>query len=173
MHLRFQRDTRHPTANYKAIFDIGILFFVYISRALFDLGVISDRILVTVEIEIRQAIRRKTDTLCLVVFLDDGPSSLCLQLAPHFAVLERGPSMLYWNVRNRFDGPLAIRIGHHGLTRVSLDLSMEHIHHPEGSSAIRRIQIYRFGVHVAPSLRRQLNASIGLHTLTSPTRETR
>jgi hypothetical protein len=135
--------------------------------------VIPDRILVTVEIEIQQSgLFAGGPTLFIVVFLDDGPSSLCLQLSPHFSVLERGPSMLYWNVRNRFDGPLAIRIGHHGLTRVSLDLSMERIHHPEGSSAIRRIQIYRFGVHVAPSLR-QLNASIGLHTLTSPTRETR
>ena len=58
--------------------------------------------------------------------------------------------MLYWNIKNRSDGPLAIRIGHNGIIRVSLDLSLEHIHHPHGSSSINRIQIYKFSPNKTP-----------------------
>ncbi len=83
-------------------------------------------------------------------FLDGGRSSLCLQLSPQFLILERGPSLLYWNIKKRSDGPLAIRIGHNGIIRVSLDLNMEYIHHPEGSSRINRVQIYKFGLYKTP-----------------------
>ncbi|CAF1017726.1 unnamed protein product [Rotaria sordida] len=76
-----------------------------------------------------------------------GRSSLCLQLSPQFIILERGPSMLYWNIKNRSDGPLGIRIGHNGIIRVSIDLNMEYIYHPEGSSSINRIEIYKFGLY--------------------------
>ena len=82
--------------------------------------------------------------------LDGGQSSLCLQLSPQFLIIERGPSMLYWNVKNRSDGPLGIRLGHSGLTRVSLDLNLEHIHHPYGSSSIRHVQIYKIGFYSLP-----------------------
>ena len=58
--------------------------------------------------------------------------------------------MLYWNVRTRSEGPLAIRLGHNGLTRVSLDLNLEHMHHPYGSSPIRHVQIYKLGVYSLP-----------------------
>ena len=58
--------------------------------------------------------------------------------------------MLYWNIKTRSDGPLGIRIGHSGLTRLSLDLNMEHIHHPQGSSTINRIQIYKLGSSSTP-----------------------
>jgi hypothetical protein len=58
--------------------------------------------------------------------------------------------MLYWNIKKRSDGPLAIRIGHNGISRVSLDLNMEYIHHPEGSSRINRVQIYKFGPYKTP-----------------------
>lgn len=86
------------------------------------------------------------------LYIDDGRASLCLQLSPEFLILERGPSMLYWNIKKRSDGPLAIRIGHNGITRVSLDLNLEHIHYPEGSSRINRIQIYKFGPYKTPLL---------------------
>jgi hypothetical protein len=58
--------------------------------------------------------------------------------------------MLYWNIKNRSDGPLGIHIGHNGITRVSFDLNMEYIHHPQGSSLINRIQIYKFGLYKTP-----------------------
>jgi hypothetical protein len=86
-----------------------------------------------------------------MIFLDGGRSSLCFQLSPQFIILERGPSMLYWNVKTRSDGPLGIRVGHNGITRLSFDLDIEHIHHPEGSSSINRIQIYKFGLYKTPS----------------------
>ncbi|CAF3723868.1 unnamed protein product [Rotaria sp. Silwood1] len=76
-----------------------------------------------------------------------GRSSLCFQLSPQFIILERGPSMLYWNIKNRTDGPLGIRIGHNGIIRVSIDINMEYIYHPEGSSSINRIEIYKFGLY--------------------------
>lgn len=53
--------------------------------------------------------------------------------------------MLYWNIKKRSDGPLGIYIGHNGVIRVSFDLNMEYIHHPEGSSSINHLQIYKFG----------------------------
>jgi hypothetical protein len=86
----------------------------------------------------------------ILFLLDGGRSSLCLQLSPQFLILERGPSMLYWNIKKRSNGPLGIRIGHNGITRVSLDLNMEYIHHPDGSSRINRIQIYKFGLYKTP-----------------------
>jgi hypothetical protein len=58
--------------------------------------------------------------------------------------------MLYWNVKNRSDGPLGIRLGHSGVTRVSLDLNLERIHHPYGSSPIRHVQIYKVGFYSLP-----------------------
>ncbi|CAF4417614.1 unnamed protein product, partial [Rotaria sp. Silwood2] len=81
-----------------------------------------------------------------------GRSSLCFQLSPQFIILERGPSMLYWNIKNRSDGPLGIRIGHNGIIRISIDLNMEYIHHPEGSSSINRIEIYKFGLYKTPTV---------------------
>ena len=89
--------------------------------------------------------RIKYTWISCFVLLDDGQSSLCFQLSPQFIILERGPSMLYWNVRKRSDGPLGIRIGHHGIIRVSIDANLESIHHPEGSSSINRIRIFKFG----------------------------
>ncbi|CAF3363459.1 unnamed protein product [Rotaria socialis] len=84
-----------------------------------------------------------------------GRSSLCFQLSPQFIILERGPSMLYWNIKNRSDGPLGVRIGHNGIIRISIDLSMEHIHHPEGSSSINRVEIYKFGSYKIPIIQQQ------------------
>lgn len=55
--------------------------------------------------------------------------------------------MLYWNIRNRVDGPLGIHVGHNGLVRLSIDPNMEYIHHPDGKSSIDRIEIYKLGLH--------------------------
>ncbi|CAF1294716.1 unnamed protein product [Adineta steineri] len=79
-----------------------------------------------------------------------GRSSLCLQLSAQFLILERGPAMLYWNVKTRSNGPLGIRIGHHGLIQLSLDLNLEYIHHSQGSSSINRIEIYKLGSYKIP-----------------------